>query len=133
MPSSAPHRRDDGTSEVAGLRAENARLRRAVEELSVLNEAATAVGRAADLGAAIEALVHRALAALDADEGVIVLVGEALAEGDASPATFVRSAATASDHAIHHPSVSLLGWVQTHQRPLLVDDPARDPRFAGAE
>ncbi len=118
--------------DVEALQRENARLRRAVEELSVLNETAAAVGRAADLGAAVEVLVHRALAALDADEGVIVLVGEAPVEDGPSPATFVRSLATVADPVTHHPSASLIGWVQTHQRPLLVADPAGDPRFAGA-
>ena len=132
MHSQSPHRQEEDP-EVVRLRAEVANLRRAVEELSVLNDAATAVGQAADLDTAIEALVHRALDALGADEGVIVLVNDALTQGDTSPATFVRSVATHTDHETHHPSVSLLGWVQTHQRPLIVDDPASDERFVGTD
>ena len=122
-----------GTAPSAGaLEAENARLRRAVQELSVLNEAAAAVGRAADLEGAVETLVSQALAALEAEEGVIVLVGAPLVEGEPAPATFVRSVATRVGAQANHPGVSVLGWVQTHGRPLAVNDLEGDERFQGA-
>ena len=129
----APGPSSSGGPSAEALAAENARLRRAVEELSVLNEAAAALGRSADLGTAVEALVHRALAAVAAEEGIIVLVGPPLGEGDPSPATFVRSVATAAEPEGFHPSASLVGWVQRYARPLVVNDPAGDGRFRAAE
>ncbi len=120
------------TEQSRDLEDENAQLRRAVQELSVLNEAAAAVGRASDLDAAVAALVHRALAALEAEEGVIVLVGLPLVDGDTAPATFVRSVATRVGGQTNHPGVSVLGWVQTHRQPLVVNDPEGDERFVGA-
>lgn len=114
------------------LREENARLRRAVDELSVLNDAATALSQAQDLQAALESLVHRSCRATGATQGVIVLVDENQ-ESDETPLTLVRSVATRTDHETLRPGVSVIGWIQKYRRPLIVTDPAHDARFSGAE
>jgi hypothetical protein len=49
------------------LRRENVRLRRAVEELSMLNELAAAIGAASDLEAVMETLVQRSLRVVGAE------------------------------------------------------------------
>ncbi len=111
------------------LLAENARLRRAVEELSVLNAAATAMAQATDLAGALEALVHRAAQAARAEQGAIALVDET-AGGPA--VTLVRSAASSGEHDAIRAGVSLVGWIQRERRPLLVADVETDARFRGA-
>lgn len=114
---------------VAALRAENARLRRAVEELSVLNAAATALAQATDLGGALEALVGRAAHATRAEQGVLILVDEA---AGTPGVTLVRAAATSGPHDALRPEASLVGWVQRERRPLVVADVRTDGRFRGA-
>lgn len=127
-----PRYAEDAPDEAA-LQDEVERLRRAVGELSVLNETAEALGQASDLNALVQSLVRRALAAVEAEEGVIVLLGPTLTKGDRSPPTFVRSVATVAHRAATHPTVSHLGWVQAKGQPLVVNDPAGDARFSGAE
>ncbi|HEX8387248.1 MAG TPA: adenylate/guanylate cyclase domain-containing protein [Rubricoccaceae bacterium] len=115
--------------DAAALRAENARLRRAVDELSVLNAAATAMAQATDLGGALEALVARAVQAARAEQGVLVLVDET---AGAAGVTLVRSAmTTAGPHDALRPDVSVVGWIQRERRPLVVADVRTDPRFRG--
>ncbi len=111
------------------LVAENARLRRAVEELSVLNAAATAMAQATDLAGALEALVHRAAQATHAEQGAIALVDET---APTSAVTLVRSASSSGEHDAIRAGVSLVGWIQRERRPLVVADVATDPRFRGA-
>ncbi|MDX1419619.1 MAG: adenylate/guanylate cyclase domain-containing protein [Rubricoccaceae bacterium] len=123
---------DDERSEAA-LREENERLRRAVDELSVLNETATALSQAEDLQTALGALVRRSCRATGAAQGVIVLVEEhAHDERAPTPPTLVRSVATSEREALR-PGISVVGWIQRYRQPLLVADPAGDPRFPGAE
>ncbi len=115
--------------DASALRAENARLRRAVEELSVLNAAATSMAQATDLAGALEALVTRAAQAARAEQGVLILVDET---PGASGVTLVRSAMTTGPHAVLRPDTSLVGWIQRERRPLVVADVRTDDRFRGA-
>lgn len=114
------------------LAAEAARLRRAVGELVVLNEVATALGEASDLDAMLRALVRRSLAAVGAEEGAIVLVDETDPAGGA-PHTLVRTRAFATDRSPIRPGGAVLGWMHLHRAPLLVADPQADPRFSAGD
>jgi class 3 adenylate cyclase len=118
-------------NEAGALREENAQLRRAVDELRVLNEAATALSLAADLKAALGKLLDRSREATGAAQGVIGLVPEQ-APGDDTPPTLVRSVATEGDHEALSLSLLLVGWIQRHLVPLLIADPPNDERFPGA-
>lgn len=106
-------------------RAEADRLRRAVAELAVLNEVARELGEASDLDAMLGALVRRSLAAVGAEEGAIVLV-----EADDASSTLVRTRAFETDRSPIRPGDAVLGWMHLHRAPLLVADPAADPRFS---
>ena len=125
------HYADAAQQEAQALREENARLRRAVEELSVLNEAATALSLAADLKAALDALVRRSLGATGAAQGVIALVDEQ-APSDDTPPTLVRAVATRAGYDRFSPNLLIVGWIQRYRRPLLLADPRDDARFPGA-
>jgi class 3 adenylate cyclase len=104
------------------------RLRRSVNELSVLNEVATALGRAADLKKALKVLIGKSRHATGAAEGAIVLVDES--EGDDAP-TLVRTAATKAEYDPIHLPPAIIGWIQYHREPLRIADPAHDARFEG--
>ncbi|MDX1429490.1 MAG: SpoIIE family protein phosphatase, partial [Rhodothermales bacterium] len=116
-------------SRLAQLQLENQRLRRAVEELSILNDLATAIGGTNDATEIMEIIVKRSLKTVHAEQGVITLINE---EHNRDPlSTFVRSMSSSSEHHAIHPDESILGWIMTYQRPLVVNDPANDPRFQG--
>ncbi len=116
-------------SSLAQLQLENQRLRRAVEELSILNDLATAIGGTNDPTEIMQIIVKRSLKTVHAEQGVITLIDE---EHNRDPlSTFVRSMSSSSEHRAIHPDESILGWIMTYHRPLVVNDPAKDPRFQG--
>ena len=67
----------DADAALHALERENERLRRAVNELSILNELATAIGVARDFDEVIHTIVQRSLRAVGAEQGVVTLVNEA--------------------------------------------------------
>jgi class 3 adenylate cyclase len=100
------------------LREEVRTLRRAVEELALLNDLAIAMGSARDLDTVIRTLVRRSLGVVDAEQGVVTLVDRRDA-GDA--ATLVRTAVTGSG-AAYRPDQALLGLMGTRRRALVLND-----------
>jgi GAF domain-containing protein len=112
------------------LAEEAADLRRTVEELRVLNEVAQALGKAEDLDDVLHTLVRHALRAVGAEQGVLALVDAQ--EGKAAEArTLVRTHAAATAREALRPNEAVLGWMHHEMHPLLVHDPAADPRFQG--
>lgn len=130
-------RRQPG-AEPASLRAERmalgeevATLRRAVEELKVLNEVATALAAAGNLEGVLHELVRRALAVVRAEQGVLTLVEEG--DGAVSEAhTLVRTRAFSTAPEAFRPGDLLVGWVHRHRQPLRLDEPRTDSRFVAA-
>src|SRR5574341_1080604 len=110
------------------LQQENQRLKRAVEELSFLNELARAIGASANLQEIIQTIVHRSLHAVHAEQGVITLVG---AQAGDPMKTLVRGMDTSSENEPFRPNQSLLGWMQLYKAPLVLYEPRRDERFSG--
>jgi len=118
----------DRDKRLARLEEENARLRRAVEELTVLNDLARAIGASLNSQEIINTIVKRSLRALGAEQGVITLVHQEKAD----PAkTLVRTMAESKEYEAFHLDQSLLGWMQINKRPLVMNDPRNDPRFRG--
>lgn len=115
-------------TQLRALTRENDRLRRAVEELSFLNEMATSIGAARDLGQIMQTIVRRSLRAVGAAQGDITLVG--VDEADPTQ-TLIRTRASSGDHDVLRPAQSLLGWMHLNRAPLLINDPRRDARFRG--
>ncbi len=115
-------------SSPAQLQEENQRLRRAVEELSILNDLARAIGASVNSQEIMRTIVHRSLKAINAEQGVITLVEP---HGGDAMKTLVRTAVSSAQHASYHFSQSLLGWMYLHKKPLIVQDPKNDDRFQG--
>ena len=65
---------DEEKGRLDTLERENRRLQRSVEELSVLNDLAGAVGGDHDLEAIMQTIVHRSMRAVKGQQGVITLV-----------------------------------------------------------
>ena len=112
------------------LAEENLRLKRAVEELSILNELARDIGASHDSKEIMEKIVGRSLRAVQAEQGVITL----LSEEDADPTkTLVRRMGTSREQQAFRPNDSLLGWMYLKKRPLVMNEPHSDERFRGVK
>ena len=110
------------------LEDENRRLRRAVEELSILNAIGTAVSSTMSLKAIVELIVQESVRQLKVEQGAVMLLQE---EKDADPfRTMARKAhSTDSDVVPFRFGQQLTGWMLKHQKPLLINDLQKDPRF----
>ena len=109
---------------------ENRRLRRAVEELSILNDLARAIGASLNSQDVMQTIIHRSLRSVHAEQGVITLVDQEA--GDAMK-TLVRSMVSSTDHEQFHFHQSLLGWMHLNKKPLIINDPEQDERFKGVK
>ncbi len=109
------------------LEREVSQLRRAVDELSILNDLAWAVGAAHHPDAVIHTLVKQSIRAIGAEQGVVSLFD---ASPDSAAHTLIRRAADAGAHDPLRLNPVLLGWILKHRAPLLANNLAADPRFA---
>ena len=116
----------DADATLHALQRENERLRRAVGELSILNELATAIGTARDLDEVIHTIVQRSLRAVGAEQGLLTLVDEAAAD---AMRTLIRTTMDSGEHTAFRLDESVLGWMQLHKSSLLINDPHHDERF----
>jgi serine phosphatase RsbU (regulator of sigma subunit) len=112
---------------LAALEAENRRLARAVEELSVLNDLARSIGAASSPHQIIAKIANRARQAVAAEQAVITIVEE----GQDAAHTLIRAIESSAGRQQFHLSQALLGWMFLHKRPLLVTDPASAPELKG--
>ncbi len=104
------------------------RLRRAVEELSVLNDLARAISVSQDSDQIIKTIISRSVKAVSAEEASITLVdqNEMVPTG-----TLIWEKSEGSDGDHYHLNRNVLGCMCHEKRALLVNDPAGDPRFQG--
>ncbi len=114
------------TSDLETLQRENARLRRAVNELTILNELATTIGTAHDLDDVIHTIVQGSLRAVGAEQGVIKLVDETAID---PMQTLIRTTVDTGKHEPYRLDAAVLGWMQHHKASLIINDPHNDERF----
>ncbi len=105
---------------------ENKRLKRAVEELVILNDLARQIGASLDLEQIMNLIVHRSVRALGAEQGVITLVDQMGAGGGK---TLVRVIGGSAIRQPLRPDQMLLGWMHINKSPLIINDPPHDQRF----
>lgn len=108
------------------LQEENSRLKRAVDELAILNDLALAIGGSLDSEKIMRSIIGKSIRALSAEQGDITMIDE----NKANPTqTLVRSMISTSEHSPLHLNQNLLGWMQINKRPLMINDPENDSRF----
>jgi phosphoserine phosphatase RsbU/P len=112
------------------LHEENARLQRAVHELSVLNDLALAIGGVQQSREIIQTIIHRSLRAVSAEQGVITLAEN---EEKLAMRTLVRTMDGRDAGMRFHLDQQLLGWMYIHKQALLIDSPSTDDRFKGVQ
>ena len=111
------------------LQSENERLRRAVDELSLLNRLATDIGQVPDSEQILKAVLKSALTGVKAEQGIISLVRRA----PSSTQTVIREKMTSSTRPGFQLGDSLLGWMQLNRVTLQVNEPKDDERFQGEQ
>jgi serine phosphatase RsbU (regulator of sigma subunit) len=112
------------------LEDENQRLKRAVEELSILNDLARAIGASVNSEEIMRTIIHRSLRAIGAEQGVITLVDR---DADDSMKTLLRTSVSSGEREQYHFNQNLLGWMHINKRPLMINDPKHDARFSGVK
>jgi sigma-B regulation protein RsbU (phosphoserine phosphatase) len=106
---------------------ENVRLKNAVEELSILNDIATAVSSTSSLEHIIELIVHKCIKHLKVEQATITLLD---ARQQETPfRTIIRGADTSSEILPYRLDAELTGWMLKNQKPLVVNDLQKDDRF----
>lgn len=119
---------EPGTAQpLAELEAEIGRLKRAVEELSTLNAISSAISSTLSLNEVVEMIVQESVRAINVEQGAVMLLRQ---DGDADPfRTMVRKNDTGSNIVPFRFGQQLTGWMLKHQKPLVINDLANDPRF----
>jgi sigma-B regulation protein RsbU (phosphoserine phosphatase) len=119
---------DDVNRRLAQLEDENQRLKRAVEELTILNDLARAIGASLNSQEIINTIIRRSLRSLNAEQGVITMVHDQASE---PTKTLIRTMSESREYEAFHLDQSLLGWMQINKKPLSIQAPKSDPRFRG--
>ncbi len=112
--------------ELKRLTKENAQLRRAVDELAILNDLALAISGSLDSEKIMRSIIGKSIRALEAEQGDITLVDE---EQSNTGQTLVRSMVSSTERTPLHLNQNLLGWMQINKKPLMINDPDNDHRF----
>ncbi|MBI1803765.1 MAG: SpoIIE family protein phosphatase [Ignavibacteriae bacterium] len=114
--------------QLALLQEENQRLRKAVDELSILNDLARVISSTMNLDAVIESVVKRSVRAIHGQQGMITLVDE---QAPTEMKTLIRAQDSTSDQQQFHLNQNVLGWMLINKKPLISNDLKSDPRFSG--
>ncbi|TFG79824.1 MAG: GAF domain-containing protein [Chrysiogenales bacterium] len=110
------------------LSRENLRLQRAVEELGILNEIATAINSTLAVEKILDLITQRCVHHLGAEQGAVLLLEEQKA---AKPfQTICRVGDTSHQRLPFRLDDQLTGWMLKHRAPLLINDLCTDQRFA---
>lgn len=106
---------------------ENERLRRAVKELSILNEIAVAIGSSMSLEDVVDLIVKKCVKHLHVEQTAVMLLES---EDEEKPFhTMVRKADRTSMILSYRLDSQLSGWMLKYKKPLLVQDFPNDERF----
>jgi sigma-B regulation protein RsbU (phosphoserine phosphatase) len=112
------------------LEEETRTLKRAVEELSILNEIASAISSTMEVEEITKLILSKCIKRIDAEQGTVTLLKETVTDPFK---TFVRIEDSTVKGVPYRFGVSLAGWMLKNQMPLLTNDLANDPRFKGVD
>ena len=107
------------------------RLRAAVQELSVLNDIATAISSVYELDEVIEMIVLKCVKHFNVEQGAVMLLDDE--DVDKPFQTMVRQADSEQEIIPYHLGVQLSGWMLQNEKPLLVNDFQNDSRFTSSQ
>ncbi len=109
------------------LEEENRRLRAAVEELSILNDIATAITSTQSIEQIIELVVKKCVKYLKVEQGAVMLLDE---KDQQNPFhTMIRKQDSISNLLPYRLDAQLTGWMLKNKNPLMINNFESDPRF----
>jgi len=112
---------------LAELEEENRRLRRAVEELSILNAIGSAIGSTMDLNEVVELIVQESVKNLNVEQAAVMLLQQ---DEDSDPfRTMARKAHSGAEVVPFRFGQQLTGWMLKNRKPLLINNLHDDDRF----
>ncbi len=114
---------------VKRLETENTRLKRAVEELSVLNEVASAVASTLTLDEVVNLIVQKCVKHLRVEQGAVLLFDNQKHEEGAALKTMVRKVESDYKGIPYRLGDQITGWMLKNQEPLVVNDLQNDTHF----
>ena len=117
----------ESDAQLTRLEEENRRLRRAVDELSIINEVASAVTSTWSLDEIVNSIVQKCVKHLNVEQGAVLLFDKQ--EDSAELKTMVRRVDSNVGAIPYRLGDQLGGWMLKNQAPLLIDDLAADERF----
>ncbi len=109
---------------------ENRRLRRAVEELTTLNELTSAIAALRDSQEIMDTIIRLSLKSIHAQQGVITLIDFTEKQ---EMKTLIRANVSSGMQDKFHLDQNLLGWMHINRKPLMMNDPSKDERFKGVK
>ncbi len=109
------------------LAEENKRLRIAIEELSVLNDIATAISSTQSLTEVVNLIIQKCVKHLKVEQGAVMLLDE---QDQSKPLhTIVRKKDSQANVLPYRLDNQLVGWMIKNKTALLINELARDDRF----
>jgi len=115
------------SDQINRLERENQRLRVAVEELSILNEIATAIASTLSLDLIVDLVVQKCVKHMEVEQGAVMLLEERDTQHPFR--TMVRKADTMATVLPYRLGSQLTGWMLKNKKPLLSNDLDQDDRF----
>ena len=116
--------------QLSNLQEENLRLRKAIDELSILNDLARVISSTMSLDVIIENVIKRSVKAVHCQQGMITLVDEV---SPTSMFTLIRAIDSSSNHQQFHLNQNILGWMMINKKPLISNNFPADERFSGVK
>ncbi|GEM_PF-3201957 len=102
------------------------RLESAVQDLTLLNELAIEASNSLEVNKTLETIIAKSIKAVGAEQGSILLVTNL----ESTPLkTLIHQQIQHSRLFSYKAGTMITGWVLSHQKPLKIDDLARDERF----
>ena len=113
------------------LQDENNKLRTAVEELSVLNEIATAITSTQSIEKIVDLIVRKCVKHIKVEQGVVMLLDEKDQENPFH--TMIRKQDSTTNLLPFRLDTQLTGWMLMNKAPLLINDFQTDKRFSSVK
>ncbi|MHB8580805.1 MAG: GAF domain-containing SpoIIE family protein phosphatase [Ignavibacteriaceae bacterium] len=118
---------ENETNQTSILKEEIRRLKIAIEELSALNDVATAITSNQSVEDVIDLIVRKCIKHLKAQQTVVMLLDE---KDMANPFhTMIRKQDSISEYLPYRLDTQLTGWMLKNRSPLLINDFQKDERF----
>ena len=112
------------------IQTEIEQLRKAVEELTVLNDLAITASSAMEVNQMLDIVVEKSIKAMDAEQGSILLVTP---QAENPLQTLIRQPDQKSRFMNYKVGSHITGWVLKNNSPLIIENLASDSRFQTTE